>query len=84
MKDDCQDVPTLTKLAIGRLIDPVTRWNVCITKDLVGYAVLSWLLHQFVMFALNKHISWTCGHCDRTDDITHSHEITAYQSTSGI
>jgi len=41
LKDDYQNVPTLTELVIGRLIDYVTRLNICITKDLVGYAVPS-------------------------------------------
>ncbi|MGC2431450.1 MAG: hypothetical protein WA393_10470, partial [Nitrososphaeraceae archaeon] len=44
----------------------------------------TFLIATSVCDVCTEHISWTCGHCDRTDDITHSHEITAYQSTSGI
>ena len=40
----------------------------------------TFLIATSVCDICTEHISWTCGHCDRTDDITHSHEITAYQS----
>jgi len=42
------------------------------------------LIATSVCDVCTEHISWTCGHCDRTDDIAHSHEITAYRSTSGM
>lgn len=44
----------------------------------------TFLIATSVCDVCTEHISWTCGHCARTVDITHSHEITAYQSTSGI
>lgn len=44
----------------------------------------TFLIATSVCDVCTEHISGTCGHCTRTDDITHSHEITAYQSTSGI
>ena len=38
----------------------------------------TFLIATSVCDVCTEHISWTCGHCDKTDNITHSHEITAY------